>query len=265
MQGKNVSSGRSITSTNISFGLAKIPVSISTLVDKIDGASLSGVCPHCKDSIGNIATCKGCSTVFTSNRDPTLLKAYKYSDDEQVIISAEQRENLKNFDSQILVQGSIPIEEIDSRYFTGGYYLTPQKSKKKTDNTKAYLTIFEGLRLTNTAMVVKYSVRSKQNLGLIIAQFDESTNTKALVIKEICYGEQLRVFDLEFPEDQIPNETEEQAGMAFINNLPSVKPQDIVNDFTVKFEEILKNPDQVIELETPVSKGSVMDMFAIQA
>ena len=144
----------------------------------------------------------------------------------------------------------------------GNIYYT---SKKKTDNVKAYLTIFEGLRLTNTAMVVKYSVRSKQNLGLIIAQFDESTNTKALVIKEICYGEQLRVFDLEFPQDQIPNETEEQAGMAFINNLPSVKPQDIVNDFKVKFEEILKNPDQVIELETPVSKGSVMDMFAIQA
>ena len=254
--------GRAITSTNISYGLAKIPVSISTMVDKVDGASLSGVCPDCQDSIGNVATCKGCSTVFTSNRDPRLLKAYKFSDDEQVIISAEQRENLKNFDSQILVQGSIPIEEIDYRNFTGGYYLTPKKSKKKTDNVKAYLTVFEGLRLTNMAMVVKYSVRSKQNLGLIIAHFDEISNTKALVLKEICYGEQLREFDLEYDEEQIPNSQEEQAGMSFVNNLDQINPQEIENDFTTKFEEILKNPDKVIEVETE-TKGSAMDMFAI--
>ena len=262
VESKKVSSGRAITSTNISYGLAKIPVSISTMVDKVDGASLSGVCPECKDSIGNVATCKGCSTVFTSNRDPRLLKAYKFSDDEQVIISAEQRENLKNFDSQILVQGTIPMQEIDYRNFTGGYYLTPKKSKKKTDNVKAYLTVFEGLRLTNMAMVVKYSVRSKQNLGLIIAYFDEAKNTKCLVIKELCYGEQLREFDLEYDEEQIPNSEEEQAGMSFVSSLKTVNPQEIENDFTTKFEEILKNPDKVIEVETE-AKGSAMAMFAI--
>lgn len=41
--------GRSITSTNISYGLAKIPVSISTMIDKVEGTSLKGICnvPEC--------------------------------------------------------------------------------------------------------------------------------------------------------------------------------------------------------------------------
>jgi non-homologous end joining protein Ku len=264
MESKKVSSGKAITNTNISYKLAKIPVSISTMVDKVDGVSLKGLCPHCKDKngIGNVATCKGCSTVFTGHGDKSLLKTYNFSKEDQLIISAEQRENLKNFDKRIRVQGTIPMEKIDYRNFTGGYYLTPQKSKKKTDNVKAYLTVYEGLRLSNMAMVVKYSVRSKQNLGLIIAYFDEVKNTKCLVVKELCYGEQLREFDLEFDEEQIPNSEEEQAGMSFINSLKTVNPQEIENDFTTKFEEILKNPDKIIEVETQ-TKGSAMAMFAI--
>ena len=83
-----------------------------------------------------------------------------------------------------------------------------------------------------------------------------------MVIKELCYGEQLREFDLEYDEEQIPNSQEEQAGMSFVNSLKTVNIQEIENDFTTKFEEILKNPDKVIEVETE-TKGSAMDMFAI--
>ena len=92
--------GRSITSTNISLGLAKIPVSISTMIDKVEGTSLKGICndPECHGNIGNVATCKGCKKEYSSNRDPSLLKAYVFSDEEQVLVSAEQREHLKKFE-----------------------------------------------------------------------------------------------------------------------------------------------------------------------
>ena len=63
-------------------------------------------------------------------------------------------------------------------------------------------------------------------------------------------------------EEQIPNSEEEQAGMNFVNSLKTVNPQEIENDFTTKFEEILKNPDKIIEVETE-AKGSAMAMFAI--
>lgn len=257
----NVSEGRAITSTNISYGLAKIPVSISTMIDKVEGTSLSGICPDCKDSIGNVATCKGCSKVFSSNRDPSLLKAYKFSDDEQILVSEEQRNHLKDFDSQILVLGSIPREDLDVRMFLAGYYLTPKKSKKKTDNQRAYLTIFEGIKSSGKAIIVKYSVRTAQKFGVLLTHYNEETNEKAIVLKEIAYGEQLREFDLKFDEDQIPTSEEEQQGIAFVNSLKAVNPNEVENDFTKKFEEILKG--EPMEITTTVKEsGSAMGMFA---
>lgn len=258
---KTVSSGRAITSTNIAYGLAKIPVSISTMIDKVEGTSLSGICPDCKGSIGNIAQCKECDKRFTSNRDPTLLKAYKFSDDEQIIVSAEQRENLKNFDSQILVLGTINHDDLDIRSVSAGYYLTPKKSKKKTDNQRAYLTIFEGLKNSDKVVIVKFSVRTTQKLGVLIPYFNVKQNTKAIILKELAYGEQLRQFDLEYDEEQIPTESEEEQGMNFINSLKSINPHEIQNDFTIKFEEILKG--ETVEIAEPTQQGSSMDMFKI--
>ena len=260
MNQKTVSGGRAITSTNISYGLAKIPVSISTMIDKVEGTSLSGVCPDCKEGIGNIATCKGCSRVFNSNRDPSLLKAYKFSDSEQILVSEAQRKSLNDFDSQIVVLGTIPKDKLDLRTVGTGYYLTPQKSKKKTDNQRAYLTVFEGLRSSGKIVVCKYSVRTSQKLGVLVPYFDETTNAKAIIIKEIAYGEQLRKFDIEFDKDQIPTSEEEQSGISFINSLKEVNPLEVVNDFTTKFEEILKGEPMTVNAETKQT-GSAMSFF----
>jgi non-homologous end joining protein Ku len=262
MEQKTVSGGKSITSTAISYGLAKIQVSINTMIDKVEGTSLSGVCnvEGCNGSIGNVATCKNCQKVYSSNRDPSLLKAYRFSPDEQILVSEAQRESLKNFDSQILVLGTIPSEKLDIRtVIETGYYLTPQKSKKKTDNQRAYLTIFEGLRSSGKIVVVKFSVRTTQKLGVLMPFYDESTNTKAIVIKEIAYGEQLRVFDIEFEKDQIPTSEEEQQGISFINSLKEIDPHAVENDFTKKFEEILKG--EPITVSTEQKSGSSMDFF----
>ena len=261
--------GRSITKTNISYGLAKIPVSISTMIDKVEGTTLSGVCPACQGSIGNTVLCKNeeCERshkdkCFKSSRDPELLKAYKFSDEEQVLVSAEQREELKNFDSQIIVQGTIPTNALDLRTIGTGYYLTPQKEKKKTDNQRAYLTVFEGLKSSGKIVVVKYSVRTTQKLGILVPYFDEATNTKAILLKEIAYGEQLREFDLKFDDDQIPTSEEEQSGIAFINSLKEINPLEIVNDFTKKFEEILKGEPIIVGNEIK-KQGSSMAMFKV--
>jgi len=227
----NVTDGRAITSTHISYGLAKIPVSISTMIDKVEGSSLKGVCPECQGSIGNKVLCKNeeCSkshleNCFSSSRDPTLLKAYQF-DDEQILVSQEQRDNLKNFDSQITVLGIIPAKELDLRLVGTGYYLTPKKSKKKTDNQRAYLTVFEGLKNTEKVVIVKYSVRTKQNLGVLVPYYEEKSNTKAIILKELAYGDQLRVFDQKFDEDQIPTSEEEQQGISFIDSLKEIDPK----------------------------------------
>jgi len=259
--------------STLNFGLFfKIPIRVSSKVVEQTGNSLMGICPHCKntDGIANIATCKNesCKTIFKSNRDPSLLKAYKFSGNDITIISAEQRENLKNHIKQeIVIMGKKSMSKIDYRNFTGkGYYLIPQNLKgKKTENTRAYLTVYEGLRLSNMALVVKYAVtKDKEHLGLVIPHFDESTNTKCMIIKETCYGEQLKEFTETYEEDQIPNELEEQAGMSFVRKLDEIDPSTIANDFSLKFDEILKNPDQIsIEVEEKETKGSAMDMFAM--
>lgn len=256
----------------LNFGLFfKLPISVSSMIEEQKGKSLMGICPHCNntDGIANIATCKNesCKTVFTSNRDKTLNKAYKFSDEDIVLISAEQRENLKNhIKEEIVIQGKISMSKIDYRNFTGkGYYLIPQNLKgKKTDNSKGYLAILDGLRLSNMALVVKYAVtKDKEHLGLVIPQFDESTNTKYMIIKETCYGEQLKEFTETYEKDQIPNELEEKAGISFVNKIDEIDPSTIQNNFTLKFEEILKNPSEIPIPEVKESKGSVMDMFAI--
>ena len=114
------------------------------------------------------------------------------------------------------------------------------------------------------ALVVKYAVtKDKEHLGLVIPHFDESTNTKYMIIKETCYGEQLKEFTETYEEDQIPNELEEQAGISFVTKIDEIDPSTIQNNFTLKFEEILKNPSEIPIAVEEKSKGSVMDMFAV--
>ena len=56
---------------------------------------------------------------------------------------------------------------------------------------------------------------------------------------------------------------EEKAGISFVNKIDEIDPSTIQNNFTLKFEEILKNPSEIPIPEVKESKGSVMDMFAI--
>lgn len=244
---------RSLQTTNVSYGLQKIPVRIGTLVKETE-TGLSGCCadPNCLGDTGSKTYCKKCETIYESRTE--IRKAYKFDDDEKMVLSQEQIDSLKDFDSQILVLGTIPQEQVDIRTVIGGYYLAPAKSKKKNDYEKLFLVLFEGLKNSKKAIVCKYAIRTKQKLGILVPY--ENETTKTIIIKQIAYHDELREFDEKFTTELKKEEIE--MGDNFLNSLKEIDPKSIENDYVAKLEEYLKGEPMEIEVKETESN---MDFF----
>jgi len=98
---------------------------------------------------------------------------------------------------------------------------------------KAYKVFERSVSDSNKAIVVKFSTRQKQKLGIMISI------DNVLTLLHIVYDELFNEID-EIPEIEISVEEKKQ-GIDFINNLESVKLAEIEDDFKLKLEKLIEN------------------------
>lgn len=223
---------RAITSSAITYKGSIIPVKIYTLVAS-DVSPLSNACADCKGDIGHKNYCKECST-----ESPTMVKAYKLSKNEKVVLTDDQLAKLKEVDGEIEVLGTVPKSDFDNKLISGAYFLLPDKPKKKTAKSydKAYGILRSGLTESDH-VVVRFSVRSKERIGVLTVQ------DKVIVLLAIAYDEQVREIENE-PQIDL-NEEEVKMGKEFVSKLEKTDLTQITNRFTERLEKILDGADGV--------------------
>lgn len=240
-------SQRAITSTAITHKGSIIPVKIYTLVAK-ESTGLSNACQECNGDIGHKNYCKGC------NKDsPTTVKAFKLSKDEKIVLSDDQLKELKDIvDGEISVLGTVSKNDFDNKLISGSYYLLPDLPKKKTGKSflKAYGIIQSGIATSDTYIAVRFSVRTKERIGLLTVQGN------VIVLLAIAYNDQVREIE---NEPQIDLNAEEiKLGKEFVKKLKKTDLTTLVDKFQETLEKILSSSD-VKSVEPSESKDDEDD------
>jgi len=222
---------RAITSSAITHKGSVIPVKIYTLVAS-DVSPLSNACADCKGDIGHKNYCKGCEA-----QEPTTVKAYKISKDEKVILTDDQLKKLKEVDGEIEVLGTVPKSDFDSKLISGAYYLLPDIPKKKSGKSflKAYGIFHSGVNESDRHVIVRFSVRTKERLGVIQVQGN------VLVLLAIAFNDQVR--EIENEPQIVLSDEEINLGKEFVNKLEKTDLTQIANRFTERLEKIIEGAD----------------------
>lgn len=215
---------RSISKVSIAYGLHNIPVKVCTVV-RDSGTGMSNCCPDCNGDVGHKNACKNCSKELGTKE---ILKAYKVGD-EKHIFTPEELTSLKNVEKSIDVAGITNIDAIDPRYITGSYYLVPEVAKK------AYAILLQGMEKSGKAIVVKFALRGKQRIGVLVPQ--NVSGQGVILMRVLAFSNQVQPIDEELRYDL--TEEESDMGVSFINSLKDIDPESIENRYAKQMEEIL--------------------------
>lgn len=221
------------TSSNIVFKMYNIPVRIGNF-QKADTTGLKQGSPCCNDLVGRNLVCKSCEKPVEFSE---LTKIFQIGNENHVF-TKEQIEALKDFDDVIEVLGSIDKSSIDYRMVCGAFAVFPDKKQKKKQVKmfeKAYKVFERSVAESDKAIVVKFSTRQKQKLGIM------TSIDNVLTLLHIVYEEQFNKVDSnDLPEIEI-SDAEKKQGTIFIESLEPINVLEIENDFKLKLEELVEN------------------------
>lgn len=219
------------TSSNIVYKMQIIPVKIGNF-QKSDSTGLKQISPCCHVTTSRKTTCSECDKELINKE---LLKGFPQGKDDHYIFSQEQIDSLKDFDDIIEVLGTIEKSEIDYRMVCGSFAVLPDKPKKKKQLEifkKAYKVFERAVAESNKVIVVKFSTRQKQKLGIM------TSIDGIITLLHIVYDDKFNVVD-EIPEIKI-SEDEKKQGLAFIEKLEPIKLAEIEDNFSVKLEALIE-------------------------
>ncbi|MBX3111395.1 MAG: Ku protein [Fimbriimonadaceae bacterium] len=173
--------GRPIWTGSISFGLVNVPVSLFSLEQKseIGFKMLDG-----RDK----ANIKYLRVNAVSGKEvpwDQIVKGYEYSDENYVVLTKEDFENLALESLKTIdVQAFVPREQIDELYFEKPYVLIP---KKKTE--KGYVLLREVLASSGRVGIAKVAIRTREYLAALMPRGN------ALVVFLLRFAHELRQID----------------------------------------------------------------------
>ena len=176
------------TSSNIVYKMYNIPVKIANL-QKADSTGLKQGSPCCNDFVSRKNFCKSCDKELEFSE---ITKIFPLTKDENHIFTKDQITALKDFDDVIEVVGTILKSSIDYRMVCGAFVVLPDKKQKKKSIKmfeKAYKVFERSVNDSEKAIVVKFSTRQKQKLGIM------TSIDNVITLLHIVYDEQFNEID----------------------------------------------------------------------
>jgi non-homologous end joining protein Ku len=179
---------RNLTIINGSHALA---VKVSSMLKPLNTSVFKNTCAKCKGKVGRQDVCRGeCDCVVSGDEIVSGFKTIDKTGNEKILTYTKAEVNaLHSGIESIEVIGSIPLDQIDVRRLTDGYYLLPRKvevdKKNSPTTTEPYVYMAEGLEQSGKAFQIKYTIGKYERLGLIISQ------NGILILKNYVFNEQL--------------------------------------------------------------------------
>jgi DNA end-binding protein Ku len=219
---------RAIWTGSISFGLVNIPVKMYSGAKSSHGLDLHMLHRSDHSPVRFARVCRKDGKEISWN---DIIKGYEYEDGDYIELTNEDFEKADKKETHALdIQQFVDREEIDVRYFEKPYYLEPDK---KAD--KAYELLHRALSESNKLALVKYVIRQREHLGVIMPV------GRSLVLDQMRFPHDIRQGgDLKLPKGDEVTKAEVEMGKELIKNQtkPFV-PEDYHDTYTEKLESII--------------------------
>jgi DNA end-binding protein Ku len=161
-----------------------------------------------------------------------IVKGYKLSDDEYVVLTQKDLDSLDAEKSQTVdIIQFVDEADIDIRYFEKPYYLEVEKG-----GDKAYALLRESLRKSGKLALVKFVMHQRAHVAVI------KPLGRALVLEQMRYPSDLREpAELTFPSDKDLTERELEMALKLVKQ--ETKPfvsEDLRDTYTEELEGMIK-------------------------
>ena len=220
---------RPLWNGSISFGLVNIPVRMYSAVEKREGIEFDML--HKTDN-SPIHYARICRDEGKEVDWDDIVKGYQYEDDQYVVFTPQQLEDLDaERSSTIDIQQFTTEGDIDIRYFDKPYYLEPVKGGEK-----AYALLRRALEKSNMLAVAKFVMHEREHLAVI------KPVGRALVLNQMRFPTDLRPgTNLVLPTDKDVSDRELEVALKLIKQ--ETKPfmaEDIHDTYTEELERLIK-------------------------
>jgi len=228
-----------------------IPVRVSSTITE-NKSPVHDVCLDCsKGFVGQKRYCKSCNIENTKDQIGSGLEL----GDNLKVFSKDELDKIKIKSSNLIIKGLTETEKLDLsiRQNQKSYYLYPDK--KDSDAKRMYAVIYNGLKDNNRSMIVtwKVSTRSSRDTEAVITPINN-----ILVIQQLCYKEELNEVDEEI--DLEVSKEEKIEGKAFLNLIPEVSIDDIVDEYQIELDKVLSGKPETIQVKTEKTKKSLFGL-----
>jgi DNA end-binding protein Ku len=167
---------RAIRKGIISFGLVSIPVQFYVGARSLT-VSFNQLHAACKSRIRYKLYCPTCERDVERSE---VVKGYQL--DGHVVMEDADFEKVEQASSRVIeVLEFVSLAAVDPMYFETSYYLGPQP-----ESERAYAVLFEALRRSGKAAVVRFVMSTRQHHALIRAA------EEALVVHTLHYADEVR-------------------------------------------------------------------------
>ena len=219
----------SLLRTEVKIGGLSLPVKVVSIQAAGKGISFKSLCPKCAKPIQLKRFCSEHGEVAYSE----LEKGFALGKDNIVKVPKEQIAALKSsLSKEISVIKVLKQGNIDYRLIAGNYALEPVVSEQK------YNLIREALAAKGYALLVKFVVRDKENLGMIYP-FGHT-----LMLAKLVYS----VKEIEIEPMVMPKELVAK-GIALLEKLHKETQDAVVEDkFTSEVEALIEKIVDGVEL-----------------
>lgn len=232
---------RAIQTTRLVHKAIQIPIRVCNVVKSSNGSTgLSNACPDCHANLSKPDICRACDKEVSHSE---ILKKYVLDKEEEHILTSEQLDDLKNIDNDIKIEGGVSKDQFKSSLITGSYYLLPStKLKKKSeqklveDNKKHYAKLRETINLSVDPIVVKFSIRQKEKLGVL------KVENNAIVLLTLAFNEYVQEIDEDLDIDLDPKELADSKKL--LKSIPKTDLTKIADTYTEKLEHIISGKSQ---------------------
>lgn len=220
---------RPLWNGSISFGLINIPVRLYSGSNQREGIDLDML--H-KTDHSPIRYARICQKEGEEVPWDDIVKGYKYTDDDYIVLTPKDLEALDAEKSQTVdILQFVEETDIDIRFFEKPYYLEAVKG-----GDKAYALLRSALAKSGKLALVKFVMHQREHVGVI------KPLGRALVLEQMFFPTDLRgTGELQFPTDK--EVTAKELDMALKLVKQETKPfiaEDLRDTYTEELEEMIK-------------------------
>jgi DNA end-binding protein Ku len=239
--------GRATMTATLSWGLVAIPMRLYS-ANESKSSGLTNLHSTCLAPLKFLKKCSACSQEIG---DGEITKAMKAGGGWITLSQNEVDSLAPDDDSKVInVVGFVPVDDVDPQRYAGGcHFVAPDKA-----GARGYAALHRAMVNEGHVAIVEWVARDHDHIGVLRPL---SPETPSLILHELRYSGELRIFNQQVPE--FPSVVLNDAEVALATRL--------IETATGEFEELVSGKEdgskkRLSELIAAKESGQVAPVFS---